>query len=453
MKNVWRKIVLCLLVATIFLIHLSIATSEIKNIDITNRYSITSNLNGGWLEERNDVKILHLNGSYYDMGYQHGFLLKDEIRESMRTQLVFFDDHGFPYEKILEIGNIMNDHLPPEYKEEMQGMAEGADMSLEDVMVINTMPALLNIVFAEACCEIAFWGDATIDGKLLHVRSWDWNLYLLDPETGTPLQENMILIVRTPEVGYASLSAPENPGAVTSWNGVNEKGIVIGENTCLTGDITYQGISPAFRMRMVLDRCATGEDALAILTSNRTCGTNFILSDANVPVGYALDQTANISYVGTWNDPVEGTDPFWQIGDVTRRTPGYIDPECAAVELGRIRYDPSGIRAVWDALTGKSYMIFPWIHYRALSNQIEKYYGTLDVNSIMTTLREEYTGETDFWMLLATTIGGSYQCLCQWVICPETGGMVISFASSDTRACYEPVNYFNFFELMEVEPP
>jgi len=450
--NKLSKVVVCLLISAVFVMPISAMNEGIVGIKINNSCEITVSLNGGWLEERNGVKILHLNGSYYDMGYQHGFLLKDEIQECMRTQLVFFEDAGFPYEKILGIGDLMDDYLPYEYKEEMRGMADGADMSLEDVIVLNTMPAVLNIAFAEACCEISLWGDATADGKLLHVRSWDWSLYLLDPETGTCLQENMVMIVRTPEVGYASLSAPENPGAITSWNGVNENGIVVGENTCLTWDITYHGISPAFRMRMVLDRCATGEEALTILSSNRTCGTNFVLSDANVPIGYALDQTANISYVGTWNNPVEGTNPFWQIKDVARRTPGYIDPACAAVEYGRIRYDPSGLRAVWDVLTGKSSMVFPWIHYRALSNQIEKYYGALDVNSTMAALREEYTGKTDFWMLVVTTIG-AYQCLCQWVMCPETGEMVISFASSDARACYEPVHYFNFFELMAAEEP
>ena len=36
-------------------------------------------LDGGWLEEREGVKILHESGSYYDMGYQHGYLLSDEI--------------------------------------------------------------------------------------------------------------------------------------------------------------------------------------------------------------------------------------------------------------------------------------------------------------------------------------------------------------------------------------
>jgi hypothetical protein len=202
---------------------------------------------------------------------------------------------------------------------------------------------------------------------------------------------------------------------------------------------------------MVLDRCATGEDAIAILTSNRTCGTNFILSDANVPIGYALDQTANFSYVGTWDDSVEGTDPFWQIEDVVRRTPIYIDPACAAVEYDRIRYDPSGLRGIVDTITGVSDKVYPWIHYRALSNQIEKYYGTLDVNSTMAALREEYTGESDFWMKVALIF--AYWCLYQWVVCPETGEMVISFASSDTRASYEPVHHFNIYELLEAEPP
>jgi hypothetical protein len=451
MKN--KKSPMIFLSVLIFLIPISSFVSSEYIACVDESLQKNSLLHGGWLEEQNGVKILHLNGSYYNMGFQHGFFLKNEIQVSMRTQLTFFEEHEFDYEKILGIGNIMNKYLPSEYMEEMQGMADGADMSFEDIVVLSTMPALLNIVFAEACCEISLWGNATLDGKLLHVRSWDWSLSVLDPETGIPLQENMVMIVRTPEVGYASLSAPENPGAITSWNGVNEKGIVIGENTCLTEDITYQGISPAFRMRMVLDQCATVDEALALLTSNRTCGTNFVLSDANIPIGYALDQTANISYVGTWDNPVEYTYPFWQIEDVIRRTPGYIDPDCAAVEVDRIRYDPSGLRAIWDAFTGKSYMVFFWIHYRALSNQIVKYYGTLDINSTMDALREEYRGKTDFWMLMATKLGGSYQCLCQWVLCPDTGNMIISFASTDRTACYEPVKYFNIFELMEAEPP
>ena len=202
---------------------------------------------------------------------------------------------------------------------------------------------------------------------------------------------------------------------------------------------------------MALDRCDTGEEALNILTSNRTCGTNFILSDANVPIGYALDQTANISYVGTWDDPIEGTDPFWQIQDVVRRAPIYIDPACSAVEYNRFQYNPSGLKSFLYALFSKSGIWFRWIHYRELSDQMERYYGTLDVNSSIMALREEYTGKTSFWMFLNTKVIGLWQCLYQWAVCPETGDLVISFATSDTRACDEPLHYFNIYELIEAQ--
>jgi len=453
MKRKGTSLVLMFLITVLLETPFSATNIVIKPVEQNHeRHSVLQTcLNGGWLEEREGVKILHLNGSYYDMGYQHGFLLSDEIGEVMRAQLVLFENGGYTYEKLLEVWNIMDDYLPHEYHEEMQGMADGAGMSFEDVAVLSMIPAVFNVPFEDACCEISLWGKATVDGKLLHVRSWDWGLHISDPETGKLLQENIVLIVRNPEVGHASM-IPEFAGAICSWHGINDKGIAVGENTCVTQDTTFHGISPAFRMRMVLDRSDTGEEALDILTSNRTCGTNFVLSDANVPIGYALDQTANISYFGTWDNPVEGTYPFWMIEDVTRRIPSYIDPECAAVELGRIRYDPSGLRGLLDALLGKSYKVFPWIHYRALSNQIEKYYGTLDVNNSMTALREEYKCETDFWMFLSKEFL-QWQCLYQWVACPETGDMVISFASSDKRACYEPVHYFNFFELMEADPP
>lgn len=440
-----------LFVMPLSVVGITITKNEILSFKETT-VTTTAYLNGGWLEERNGVKILHLNGSYYDMGYQHGFLLRDEIGEALRAQLTYFENNGYLYEKILEVWNIMDDYLPHEYKDEMQGMADGAGMSFEDIAVLNMMPAVLNIAIGGTCCELSLWGDATADGKLIHVRSFDWKFDLTDPETGTLLQENIVILIRTPETGYASI-IPEFAGAVSAWHGINKKGIAVGEVSCMTSDTTLHGISQCFRMRMMLDRCDTAEQAISILTSNRTCGTNFILSDANVPIGYVFEQTANNSYVGTWNDPVESTDPFWQIKDVVRRTWIYINPECAAVENKRIRYDPSGLRAIWDAATGKSNMIWPWIHYRALSQQIEKYYGTLNVSSTMMALREEYSGKSNFMWYIATHLYGIGSCLYQWVVCPETGEMAISFARSDTWACYEPVHYFNIYELMEAEPP
>ena len=376
-------------------------------------YSISKDnpLDGGWLEEQNGIKIIHLSGSNYDMGYQHGYLLSDEIGISMRAQLAAFEKIGYSYERLVEIWNIMDDYLPNEYKEEMQGMADGSGMTFEEISVMCMLPAMFNHIIEDACTEISLWGDATLDGKLYHVRSFDWSLSLSDPETGTPLYNTTILIVRDPDVGYRSL-IPEFPGAVGSWHGINEKGIAIGENSCMTYDSTYHGICPWFRMRMVLDYASNSEDAIDILTSNRTCGTNFVLSDANVPIGYALDQTASISYVGTWNDPVEGTRPFWQIKDVVRRVPQYVHPECAEVEINRFRYNPGGLFGLLLSISRKSFMFVGWTHYKALSNEIEKRYGTLDLDGLMVMLRDEYVGDTDFFMKI-TRESGFLSCLYQ----------------------------------------
>jgi hypothetical protein len=410
-------------------------------------------LDDGWLEKRDGITILHVSGTNYEMGYQHGYLLKNEIGESMRTQLFYFEKKGYSYDRLLEIWNIMKDYLPDEYKDEMQGMADGSGMSFEDISVLTTMPAVFNVLVKDACCEISLWGDATLDGKLYHVRSFDWNLYLHDPDTGIPLYENILMIVRNPEVGYASL-APELAGSIGSWHGINEKGIAIGEDTCVTNDSTFHGICPWIRMRMVLDYASTSNDAIKILISNRTCGTNFVLSDANLPIGYALDQTANVSYVGTWDDPVEGLKPFWQIKDVVRRVPQYINPECAALENNRYRYNPGGLLGFLWLLQQKSYLFIGWTHYKALSKEIEKRYGYLDLNGTMSLLRDEYVGNTDFFMKIIRDYNYSFlHCLCQWVCCPETGDIVISFARNNTLACYNQVYYFNMFELFNSEQP
>lgn len=256
----------------------------------------------------------------------------------MRAQVAAFNAHGYGYDDILGVWHIMRPSLPACYLEEIQGVADGCSLSFEQVAVLNTMPALFNYMIS--CCEISLWGDATVSGDLYHVRSFDWSLEVADPETGRRLQDTLVVMVRNPSDAPASMY-PEFAGNIGCWSGFNEQSIAIGEDTCLTNDTTFNGISAFFRMRVVLDRASSAGKAIDIMTANRTCGWNFVISDASQAAGYALEQTANISYVGTWDSHEEGMAPFWQIEDVVRRTPMFVTPQCAAVELNRVRYDPS----------------------------------------------------------------------------------------------------------------
>jgi hypothetical protein len=354
----------------------------------------------------------------------------------------------------MEVWNIMDDNIPQNYIDEMQGMADGSGLSFDDIVVINMFPDLYNI-FNKSCVAGAIWGDATTDGSLYHIRSFDWGLTTVDPETGKHIQENIIIIVRNPENGFASLS-PDFAGNVCTWNGFNEKSIGVSETTAHTYDTTFHGISATYRMRMVLDYASTGDEAIEIMTNNRTCGSTFVISDANIPIGYALEQTASLSYVGGWDDPVEGTRPFWQIKDVVRRIL-FISPDCAKVEEKRFRYNPSGLLPfLWTipGLPRSSGMWWMWTHYRALSDVIEDRYGTFDLNSTMTALRDEYNGKTDLFMLYSM-IWPVWIPMFQYIACPGTGEFVISIASKDVMAHKEeiPIHYFNMFDLLEADQP
>ncbi|MDD3492332.1 MAG: hypothetical protein PHZ19_02395 [Candidatus Thermoplasmatota archaeon] len=46
-------------------------------------------LGGGWLEEINGVTVVHVSGSHYAMGYQHGHLLQEQVQQNIRAYLAY----------------------------------------------------------------------------------------------------------------------------------------------------------------------------------------------------------------------------------------------------------------------------------------------------------------------------------------------------------------------------
>jgi hypothetical protein len=274
------------------------------------------------------------------------------------------------------------------------------------------------------------------------------NIY--DPISNTYLQENQVIIVHKPNEGYSSMS-PIWSGGIGSYGGINEKGLSVSETTCWTIDSTLEGTCASFRMGTVLDTADTAEEALKIMNMNRTCGWDLFVADAKQPVGYVLEQTANLSYVCTWDDTEESNDPFWMIEYVLRRGNCFVSKECASTQ--RDRYDPSGIFGLFDYVTMRNSYFLIWNHYKALSKGIEQYWGSLDLNSTMSMLREVYSGKTDMIYNLLSTFIFPPQPIHQWVASPLSGDMLVSFANPTEIASKCPVYRVNLFELLNSEPP
>jgi hypothetical protein len=347
----------------------------------------------------------------------------------------------------------MEDYIPQEYKDEMQGIANGSGLPFIDICVYNIIVVWMH------CCGVAAWGSATVDGKLIHARSLDYWLNIVDPVTGKYLQENGILIVRKPADGYGSVS-PIPAGTAYALGGLNEKKVCIGLKTSYSNDRTQSGYPMVFRLREALDTASTTQEAIDIITSTATYGWNLIISDGDESIAYAVEQTWHELYVGTWNDPTESNSPFWEIDHVVRRTNIFINYETAAVQ--RNTFDPSRFpllmmyleknvlgEEVWGV---QAFASVPWMHYTALSKGVEEQWGNIDLEGMMDILRDVYTGKTD-WRFSILKKRGLYASMDQWVACPETGDCLVSIASRDKSAYDNPVHQFNIFELLEAEPP
>jgi hypothetical protein len=417
------------------------------NIKSEDEIIFYESLKGGWLEEVDGAIVLHVNGSHYDIGYQHGYLLKDKIYENYH--MVFDDVTEEVKEYIREFWNIYEEPFTPnEYLEEIQGLVDGSGMTYDEIILFFT--GWRYIMFGNSCIEMAAWGPATSDGKLYSLYSCDLPEVAYNETTGKYLHDNQILMVREPEDGYATLSVIL-PGEIMGIGGINEKGLSIAIESSPSYDVNYQCVSPIYRCRMLLEQASNSAEAIEILKSDSTGGINYILSDGNAPAAFVIEETSNYFYIGHFDHPVENTKPFWSINHVVRRKNMYIHPLTAMTQ--RNLYNPK-LYLLLGLLPRNNYWFNPWRYYKTISNEIEKLWGNLNLTNTMDMLRNIYQGKTDIFLAFLNKIGKEkFASYYQWVACPETGDFAVSFAHGEKRAQYNKIHYVNLFDLLDNQPP
>ncbi len=97
----------------------------------------------GWIH-------LHIEGAPHTRGFQHGFLLAPEIAEALRVIRYLIEwDTGDCFSVFEDAAlNMFPKWIPDEYKQEMQGIADGAsaagvDVSYNDILAWNAYPELI----------------------------------------------------------------------------------------------------------------------------------------------------------------------------------------------------------------------------------------------------------------------------------------------------------------------
>ncbi|QDT53348.1 Acyl-coenzyme A:6-aminopenicillanic acid acyl-transferase [Caulifigura coniformis] len=246
----------------------------------------------GWLEEVNGLPVLHLKGTPYEMGYQHGALLKEHVRgnldrilnvEGDKTLVKFGPIEVKPRDAIQSIIEIQKPFVPQKFIEEIAGLAAGAGINPNEARVANFIPEMFH------CSGFALMNSATKDGTLYHGRVLD---YAID----WGLQDHAVVIVCEPEgaIPFVNVSYAGFVGCVT---GMNAEHVSIGEMGG-GGLGHWNGVPMAFLVRDALERGKTIEDVLTIYRETpRTCQYFYVVADAKTNKAVGMEASWDVMTV------------------------------------------------------------------------------------------------------------------------------------------------------------
>ncbi len=241
----------------------------------------------GWLERIDGYPVLHLKGTPYEMGYQHGALLKNDIRQNMQAILVDRGEQTMDVgplkvkpRKIIEvIAAIQKKFVPQKYYDEMKGLAAATELKMSDAVAGNFIPELFH------CSGFAIMNSATKDGTLYHGRVLD---YAID----WGLQEHAVVVVAEPE-GRIPFVNVTYAGFIGSVTGMNAKSVSVGEMGG-SGLGHWTGMPMSFLVREVLERGNDLDEAIAIFRDTpRTCQYFYVVADGKTNRAVGMEASWN----------------------------------------------------------------------------------------------------------------------------------------------------------------
>ena len=280
--------------------------------------------------EKNGWIWVHLEGSPSEIGYQHGYLLAPEIRDTLHTvsfEMVHEEHHDWQFFRD-KAQNMLWPHVDAEYRAELQGIADGAvahgeKLDVWDIVALNAwleMPyfdkwdarrhGLLNsAATAEHCSAFVATGSYTKDGRVVIAHN-NWTSY----ETGE--RWNIIFDIVPAQGNHILMDGMA--GLIHSGDdfGMNSAGILITETTISRfNGFDPDGVPEFVRARKAMQYSASIDDFARIMKDGNNGGyaNDWLIADrktneiARLELGLknvTLERTRDGFFVGS-NFPVQ----------------------------------------------------------------------------------------------------------------------------------------------------
>lgn len=255
--------------------------------------------------------VVWYSGTPYEMGYQQGTLLHDELAAGTEW-LGILTTLLPPIANLLGLTDLAYENTYPDIIDECQGLVDAAGdvgWTMDICMLLNFGDVLVEFVsdgffkMDEAsfgCSQVAATGDATKDGNLYHARSLDWSniSYLFDYP---------VIHVRQPSDGIPHVYIGF-PGNLSPYNGMNIHGISIGSNEAVPLDDTQHdnvGRSHVQMVGQLLKNAKSLDEVKEIITtSDHMSVEGLLVSDGPNNEAAAFEMTSTAVGIREMDDGV-----------------------------------------------------------------------------------------------------------------------------------------------------
>jgi hypothetical protein len=244
--------------------------------------------------QRDGFVQIRVAGTPFEMGLQHGELLRHEIR-SLLDAVYHHVLYGQPgiigwgmRRAVRTVTAMLETQIPTRYRTEMEGIARGADLSYHDVLLISCFDdvlanlRLLGALFGRLGCSAFALTPERTGGDLLAGRNLD---YFVPSAAGDDvwaatqyMKESVAVIEHHPAEGNAFVSVgwPGFTGGVTA---MSARGMVTSALTVLTLRDRPFATPSSILFRRIVEETSTLHDALSLLRrSRRSQGNNLLLA-------------------------------------------------------------------------------------------------------------------------------------------------------------------------------
>ena len=226
------------------------------------------------------LSVVHLSGTAYEQGVEHGRQLQGRIAHNLGVYFERFErETHLSRADVLERARRYRAAIAdqnPDYFAGMRGVAEGSGFGPNEIAALQVRYEILYYQFGknalsedvDGCTAFAVLPERAAGGHLLVGQNWDW----------IPQVQGAVVRTTDPD-GFETLSFTE-AGIVGGKIGLNSAGVGLAINGMTSTDDDWATLARPFHVRCFeILRARDFDSAVRVVTNEaRACSTNFLIA-------------------------------------------------------------------------------------------------------------------------------------------------------------------------------